>query len=60
MLPLMTPWHLSCSADHLEVIYYQRAYVVPQFDHLDLRNVVLSLMIPLTSCDIDAGGSGIT
>ena len=38
----------------------QKVDVVPHFDHLDVRNVMVPLMVPLASCDPDAGTSSIT
>ena len=46
-------WHQWC---HMT----KKRYVALYFDHLNLGNAMMQLMMPLTSCDTDAGTNGIT
>ena len=38
----------------------QESHVEPHFDHLDIRNAVVPLMMSLVSLDADAGANDIT
>ena len=42
------------------VSHSQKSHTGPHFDHLDLRNAMVSLMMLSTSHDADSNASGIT
>ena len=44
----------------LMALHNQKGHVVPHFHHLDLRNIMVPLPMPLASCDADTGTIGIT
>ena len=38
----------------------QKNHVTHNFDHLDVRNIMVPLIIPSESCDVDTGANGVT
>ena len=44
----------------LIALHVQKTYVSPYFNHLDLTNAVVPLIITLASCDADTNANGIT
>ena len=57
MVPLF-----CCLWDHMVPIgsHDQNSYVAPCFDHLDIINEVVLLTMPLASCNVTTGATGIT
>ena len=37
-----------------------KSHFAPHFDHLDIRNVMVLLAMPLSPCGTDAGANGVT
>ena len=40
--------------------YDQESHVAPEFNHLDLMNAIVPLIMPLVLCDANAAINGIT
>ena len=57
-------YHWQCHWCHVMLMpmasHNQKSYVASEFICLDLRNAVVPLMTPLTSCDASAGTIGVT